>query len=213
MFPGIADRMQKELTTVTLAPSSVKVRLSLCCCFLKAAVSDLRSDGLVSLIGKDCCPPERVYPTIPTVTEPMDIDDLKLQPTQPIESMYEVNHTFDPDGSSNCGRNLEVSRCVDVMSDDGKSSMPKISRRFSVLTTSGCPQMIFQVIEPTFIASALWDWSSNFGSVFFYCMTQHCPNRGTLVLQALIGWEDDEPASCGRFDYFLPYRTNIPYDY
>jgi actin-related protein len=55
MFPGIADRMQKELTT--LAPLSVKVRLSLCCCFLKAAVSDLRSDGLVSLIA----PPERKY--------------------------------------------------------------------------------------------------------------------------------------------------------
>jgi actin-related protein len=44
MFPGIADRMQKELTA--LAPSSTKVCLSLHCCFLKLAVFDLRSDGL-----------------------------------------------------------------------------------------------------------------------------------------------------------------------
>ena len=46
MFPGIADRMQKELTA--LAPSSAKVCLSLrcsqSCCF-----SDLKSDGLVYL--------------------------------------------------------------------------------------------------------------------------------------------------------------------
>jgi hypothetical protein len=42
MFPGITDRMQKELTA--LAPSSVKVCISLRCCFLKAAASDLRSD-------------------------------------------------------------------------------------------------------------------------------------------------------------------------
>ena len=47
MFPGIVDRMQRELTA--LAPSSVKASISLHCSFLKLAIFDLRTDGF--LIG------------------------------------------------------------------------------------------------------------------------------------------------------------------
>lgn len=45
MFPGITDRMQKELTA--LAPSSVKVRLSLRCCIIKSC--RFRLEGLMDL--------------------------------------------------------------------------------------------------------------------------------------------------------------------
>ena len=47
MFPGIVDRMQRELTA--LSPSSVKVCISLHCSFPKLAIFDLRTDDF--LIG------------------------------------------------------------------------------------------------------------------------------------------------------------------
>jgi actin, other eukaryote len=55
MFPGIADRMQKELTS--LSPSSMKVSLGYLCPFLCINLLTFRANQQVKIVA----PPERKY--------------------------------------------------------------------------------------------------------------------------------------------------------